>query len=152
MQNEQAFDWKYYLLHSRDLGQNGIHSYDAAWQHFERHGKSENRLFRWIDKLAFDWKSYVAEYSDLGHITCFAEGWNHFQVHGLKEEKNFHTLRQKYTIMSIGFACKMRVHLERFYGVGHTNFFDWLITDFQSVLHVLEKISLNHTSFITRKM
>ena len=44
-------------------------------------------------------------------------------------------------IISLGSACQVKVNIDRFFENTKTNFFDWLITDFQSVLHVFKHIN-----------
>jgi len=44
-------------------------------------------------------------------------------------------------IISIGFGCQVSHNIEKFFGPKETNFFDWIITDFKSVLHILKNIN-----------
>ena len=54
-----------------------------------------------------------------------------------------------YKIISIGHACQVKHTIDRFFMKQETNFFDWLFTDFKSVLYVLKRIN-NPESFISR--
>ena len=44
-------------------------------------------------------------------------------------------------IISLGFGCQIKVQIETFYKREETQFFDWLITDFKSVLYILKNIN-----------
>ena len=51
-------------------------------------------------------------------------------------------------IISLGAACQVKFNIDRFYKSEETNFFDWLITDFKSVLYILKNI--NNQQLITK--
>jgi len=51
-------------------------------------------------------------------------------------------------IISLGHACQVRFNIDRLFKCEETNFFDWLITDFKSVLYVLKNI--NNKNLITK--
>ena len=44
-------------------------------------------------------------------------------------------------VISLGNACQVRFNIDRFFKSNETNFFDWLITDFKSVLYILKNIN-----------
>lgn len=44
-------------------------------------------------------------------------------------------------IISIGSNCQVKYHIDKMIGTQETQFFDWLITDFKSVLYLLENIN-----------
>lgn len=53
------------------------------------------------------------------------------------------------TLISLGFACKVRESIDRFNGFRvETNFFDWVITNFSTVLFVIQNID-NTSNFLT---
>lgn len=43
-------------------------------------------------------------------------------------------------VVSLGSACLVKYNIDRFFGKDQTNFFDWLITDFKTVLFILKNI------------
>ena len=43
-------------------------------------------------------------------------------------------------VISLGHACQVATQIKRFIGDQQSSFFDWVITDFRTVLHVLENI------------
>jgi hypothetical protein len=43
-------------------------------------------------------------------------------------------------VVSLGSACLVKYNIDRFFEKDKTNFFDWLITDFKSVLFILKNI------------
>ena len=47
----------------------------------------------------------------------------------------------------MGFGCQVIHNITKYFGKTESNFFDWLITDFKSVLYVLKNI--NNTDLIT---
>jgi hypothetical protein len=44
-------------------------------------------------------------------------------------------------IISLGHACQVKFNIDRFFIPQETHFFDWLITDFKSVLFILKNIN-----------
>ena len=60
------------------------------------------------------------------------------------------------TLISLGFACRVRESIDRFNGFRtETNFFDWLISNFSTVLFVIQNIDnssnfLNHNKFVKK--
>jgi hypothetical protein len=52
-------------------------------------------------------------------------------------------------IISLGHACQVKFNIDRLFKYGETNFFDWLITDFKSVLYILKNI--NNKELITKE-
>lgn len=54
------------------------------------------------------------------------------------------------TLISLGSACKVRESIDRFNGFRvETNFFDWLITNFSTVLFIIQNIN-NSSNFLTK--
>lgn len=58
-------------------------------------------------------------------------------------------------IISLGHACQVKHHIDNYnYSLykthDATNFFDWLITDFRTVLYVVRSIAENDFSFLSR--
>lgn len=51
-------------------------------------------------------------------------------------------------IISLGHACQVKFNIDRLFKSEETNFFDWLITDFKSVLYILKNI--NNKELITK--
>lgn len=51
-------------------------------------------------------------------------------------------------IISLGHACQVKFNIDRLFKSEKTNFFDWLITDFKSVLYILKNI--NNEELITK--
>ena len=43
-------------------------------------------------------------------------------------------------IISLGHACQVKFNIDRLFKSDETNFFDWLVTDFKSVLYILQNI------------
>jgi len=43
-------------------------------------------------------------------------------------------------VISLGYACQVRFNIELTFKPEKTNFFDWLVTDFKSVLYILKNI------------
>ena len=43
-------------------------------------------------------------------------------------------------IISLGHACQVKFNIDRLFKSDETNFFDWLVTDFKSVLYILKNI------------
>jgi hypothetical protein len=43
-------------------------------------------------------------------------------------------------IISLGYGCQVKFNIDRLFKEEETNFFDWLITDFKSVLYILQNI------------
>jgi hypothetical protein len=52
-------------------------------------------------------------------------------------------------IISLGHACQVKKNIDRLFKSEETNFFDWLITDFKSVLYILKNI--NNEKLITKE-
>jgi len=52
-------------------------------------------------------------------------------------------------IISLGHACQVKHNIDRLFKSEETNFFDWLITDFKSVLYILKNI--NNEKLITKE-
>jgi hypothetical protein len=44
-------------------------------------------------------------------------------------------------ILSLGHACQVKYQLDMLFGKKETHFYDWLVTDFKSVLYVLNNIN-----------
>jgi hypothetical protein len=59
-------------------------------------------------------------------------------------------------ILSLGHACQVKYQIDKHFGGKETHFYDWLITDFKSVLYVLKNINddtfLDKTNFTTRNI
>ena len=51
-------------------------------------------------------------------------------------------------IISLGHACQVKFNIDRLFKYQETHFFDWLITDFKSVLYILKNI--NNEKLITK--
>lgn len=51
-------------------------------------------------------------------------------------------------IISLGSICQVKFNIDRLFKSQETYFFDWLITDFKSVLHILKNI--NNLELITK--
>jgi hypothetical protein len=51
-------------------------------------------------------------------------------------------------IISLGHGCQIKYNIDRLYKSQETNFFDWLITDFTSVLYILKNI--NNEELLTK--
>lgn len=51
-------------------------------------------------------------------------------------------------IISLGHACQVKYNIDRLFKKQITNFFDWLITDWKSVLYILKNI--NNKDFIIK--
>jgi hypothetical protein len=56
----------------------------------------------------------------------------------LKENENEN---DKLLVVSLGFACQVKYHINKLIYPQKTMFFDWIVTDFQSVLYVLKNIN-----------
>lgn len=55
-------------------------------------------------------------------------------------------------LVSLGFACKVRESIDRYLNSrGETQFFDWLLTNFSTILHVLNNIDAPEV-FLKREM
>jgi len=54
-------------------------------------------------------------------------------------------------IISLGFACQVKHNIDRFFLSQETNFFDWLVTDFKSVLYILKNID-DYTLIIKKNL
>jgi len=50
-----------------------------------------------------------------------------------------------YSVISLGSACQVKANIDKFFSKQVTHFFDWLITDFKTVLYVLYNI--NHPEY-----
>ena len=46
-------------------------------------------------------------------------------------------------VISLGHACQVKFNIDRLFKQKETNFFDWLITDFKTVLYILQNINNN---------
>jgi hypothetical protein len=44
------FDYKFYLNLYKDLGNAGIKTYEQALNHYNKYGKSEGRIYRYMNK------------------------------------------------------------------------------------------------------
>jgi hypothetical protein len=51
-------------------------------------------------------------------------------------------------VISLGHACQVKFNIDRLFKNAETNFFDWLITDFKTVLYILKNI--NNAELITK--
>jgi hypothetical protein len=47
-------------------------------------------------------------------------------------------------VISLGATCQVKFNIDRLFKEGETIFFDWLITDFKSVLYILKNINNEH--------
>lgn len=54
-----------------------------------------------------------------------------------------------YTVISLGFACQVKYNMNKYFESAESNFFDWLVVDFKSVLYVLQNI--NDKTLITKE-
>ena len=52
-------------------------------------------------------------------------------------------------IISLGHACQVKFNIDRLFRRDETHFFDWLITDFKTVLHIFKNI--NDPNLITKE-
>jgi len=52
-------------------------------------------------------------------------------------------------IISLGYGCRVKFNINRLFKSEETNFFDWLVTDFKSVLYILKNI--NNKELITKE-
>ena len=92
--NSIFFDWEQYLINYPDLYNSGIDTFDKAWDHWNKHGKNEGRLFMSKEKnlkKEFDWEQYVENYQDLQDtgINSFDKAWDHWIKHGKNEGRIF---------------------------------------------------------------
>lgn len=87
-----SFNWKAYLDRYQDLRKAGIKTKEAAYRHWNVHGKKEGRNgSENFDSLPwFDWKSYVERYHDLrlNEITTKEAAERHWREYGKYEKRN----------------------------------------------------------------
>ena len=85
----KKFDWKIYINNYEDL--QNIKTKKAAWEHWVKYGKYENRVFNKIinntEFINFDWEVYVNTYEDLQNIKTKEKAWEHWINHGKNEKR-----------------------------------------------------------------
>ena len=61
-----------------------------------------------------------------------------------------------YKVISLGHACQVKFNIDKLFKIQETHFFDWLITDFKSVLYILQNIEnknlLSHSQFTDKEV
>jgi hypothetical protein len=86
------FDWEMYLQFYEDL-QHKTNDKSVAWEHWDKHGKKENRIYFDLSMSFyyknFDWKFYTSNYDDLKHITTKEVALKHWLNFGMNEERTF---------------------------------------------------------------
>ncbi len=78
------FDWKYYTSIYHDLQKAGIDTREKALQHWNNHGKKENRKCN--DFECFDYNFYIKTYPDL-QFTNINDAYNHWINFGRNEKR-----------------------------------------------------------------
>lgn len=109
------FDWEMYSQFYSDLQhkKNKI----VAWEHWNKYGKSENRIYFDLNNSSFykefDWNNYVSNYEDLKNITTKEEALKHWMNCGISEDRTFLQKNTSKTLFNgkfedlffVNFAC-----------------------------------------------